>query len=71
MDHFEENELKNPTVAGIPKADLHMHAETRARMDRLVSTRNGEAAHDWGEEVRRLADVPPGMERLESACSVL
>ena len=50
--------------ASIPKVDLHMHAETRARMDRLVSRRDGVAAHDWAEELRRLEDVPPGAERL-------
>ena len=44
-----------------------MHAETRARLDRLVSRRNGEAAHDWAEELERLAGVPPGMERLRQA----
>ena len=56
---------------GIPKADLHMHAETRPRLDRLVSRHTGEAAHDWAEELRGLADVPPGMKRLEQAFSAL
>ena len=53
--------------ADIPKADLHMHAETRARLDRLVSRRDGVAPHDWAQEPRRLAEVPPGMERLNQA----
>ena len=44
-----------------------MHAETRARLDRLVSRRNGEAAYDWAQMLRRLADVPAGMERLDQA----
>ena len=44
-----------------------MHAETRARLDRLVSRRNGEPAHDWADDLRRLAEVPPGMERLTRA----
>ena len=52
------------TVGGIPKADLHMHAETRARLDRLVARRDGTAAYDWAEELERLEDVPPGMPRL-------
>ena len=51
-------------VAHIPKADLHMHAETRARLDRLVSRRDNRAAHDWAEELERLEGVPPGMPRL-------
>jgi adenosine deaminase len=58
-------------AAGIPKADLHMHAETRARIDRLVSRRDGVAAYDWGEELRSLSEVPPGIERLMPAVSVL
>ena len=48
-----------------------MHAETRARLDRLVSRRNGEAPHNWAEELRRLADLPHGMVRLEQVFSVL
>ena len=51
--------LDKSVIAGIPKADLHMHAETRARLDRLVSRRNNGTAHDWAEEVRRLAHLRP------------
>ena len=42
-----------------------MHAETRARLDRLVSRRDGEAPYDWSQESNRLAGVPPGIERLK------
>ncbi len=55
----------------IPKADLHMHAETRARLDRLVSRRIDKAPQDWTEELKRLADLPPGMVRLEQYFAVL
>ena len=60
-----------PITTDIPKADLHMHAETRARIDRLLATRNDEPAHDWADELKRLEDHPPGMPRLERAFSVL
>ena len=58
-------------VADIPKADLHMHAETRARLDRLVSRRENKAPHDWAEELRRLANVPPGWPRLVQGFAAL
>ena len=63
--------MAEPTVAEIPKADLHMHAETAARLDRLVSSRNNEAAHDWAEDLKRLAALPPGMTRLKQAFAAL
>ena len=43
--------MDQPVIAEIPKADLHMHAETRARLDRFVSKRNNEAPHNWAEEL--------------------
>ena len=54
-------------VDDIPKVDLHMHAETMARLDRLVSGRNGAPPHDWAKDVTALAYLPPGMPRLEHA----
>lgn len=52
-------------VREVPKVDLHMHAETIARLDRLVSRRDGAPAHDWPKDLRTLAGVPPGITRLE------
>ena len=58
-------------IDDIPKVDLHMHAETTARLDRLVSSRNGVQAHDWAKEVRALDDLPPGMARLNQGLAAL
>ena len=58
-------------IKDIPKVDLHMHAETTARLDRLISSRNGVRAHDWAKEVRTLADLPPGMSRLNHGLAAL
>ena len=47
--------IENPAnVDDIPKVDLHMHAETTARLDRLVSRSDNVPAHDWAGEVRAL-----------------
>ena len=62
-----ETAISHDKLGDIPKADLHMRAETRARLDHLVSRRDNKAPHDWAEELRRLADAPPGMERLRRA----
>jgi hypothetical protein len=55
----------DPVVAALPKADLHVHAEASARMDRVLARREGRPAHNWRREAARLvAEVPPGMARL-------
>ena len=51
-------------IRSIPNVDLHMHAESAARLDRLRARRDGVPAHDWEQSLRRLADVPAGMARL-------
>ena len=48
----------------IPKADLHRHAETYAQLDRLIARLNSRPAHDWKGSIERLAELPPGMPRL-------
>ena len=58
-------------IAAIPKVDLHMHAETTARVDRLVSRRDNAPAHDWEQEVRALAGMPPGMARLKHGVAAI
>jgi hypothetical protein len=52
-------------VANIPKADLHRHAETYAHLDRLIAARNDQPPYDWHEWIKGLAELPPGMARLE------
>lgn len=55
----------DPLVAALPKADLHLHAGSAARVDKLMAAREGRSPHDWRAETRRLLDeVPPGIARL-------
>jgi adenosine deaminase len=54
-------------VGALPKADLHLHAETDGRVDRLLARREGRAAFDWAAWGRQLQrDTPPGFRRLEA-----
>lgn len=48
----------------IPKADLHLHSESAARIDRLLAERDGRAPYDWAAWAERLRTFPPGDERL-------
>ena len=54
----------NPKIRSIPKVDLHMHAESAARLDRLVAQRNGSRSRDWNEALHELERVPAGIARL-------
>jgi len=55
----------NSRIASLPKADLHLHQEGVARLERVLARRQGRPAHDWRESARRLiADTPPGESRL-------
>lgn len=53
-----------PLPPGLPLADLHVHAEADARLDRVLARREGRPAHDWEECRRSLAGTPAGMPRL-------
>ena len=55
---------KNSPVNDITKVDLHIHAETTVRLNRLIAQRCIQPGHDWAAEVRALAALPPGMARL-------
>jgi adenosine deaminase len=55
-----------PLVATLPKADLHLHAEADARLDRILAHRAGRPPFDWRGWARQLlAETPPGMPRLD------
>lgn len=55
----------SPTVAVLPKADLHLHQEWSPRLDRVLSRREGLPAYDWRGWARRvMEETPPGIERL-------
>lgn len=54
-----------PSIAALPKADLHLHQEGRARLDRVISRRRGLPPCDWRSHARPVMDeIPPGMDRL-------
>ena len=55
----------SPWIASLPKADLHVHQEERARLDRVVARRLGRPPFDWRCWMERLlVETGPGMERL-------
>src|SRR6266581_4875869 len=54
-----------PLIAALPKADLHLHAEADARLDRVLAQRAGRCPYDWRNWAQQLlVEVPPGMPRL-------
>jgi adenosine deaminase len=54
-----------PLIRALPKADLHLHAETEARLDRILARRAGRRPYDWRSWAQQLlAETPPGMPRL-------
>jgi adenosine deaminase len=66
MDPLARPEV-NSAIMALPKADLHLHQETRARQERIEARRAGRAPYDWRRWARRVHDeVPAGMPRLEA-----
>jgi hypothetical protein len=54
-----------PVIASLPKADLHVHQEEVARLDRVVARRRGRPAFDWRPRAERLlVETPPGVGRI-------
>src|SRR3982074_2420969 len=54
-------------VTQLPKADLHLHAETDGRVERILARRDGRSAVDWVMWPRPLQGwTPPGFARLEA-----
>jgi adenosine deaminase len=52
-------------ITSLPKADLHLHQEEVARLDRIVARREGRPPHNWRASARQLmAETPPGEGRL-------
>ena len=56
-----------PAVAALPKADVHVHAESGARLEQVIAQQTGRPGTDWRAKARELMrDLPPGMARLET-----
>jgi hypothetical protein len=54
------------SLAGLPKADLHVHQEATRYLDLVLAEREGRDPYDWSAWRQRLAaEVPPGKERLQ------
>jgi hypothetical protein len=41
-----------PLIASLPKADLHLHQEEVARLERIVARSQRRPPHNWRESVR-------------------
>lgn len=53
-------------IARLPKADIHIHAEWSARLDRVLAKRQGREPYDWRAWARRLMkSEAPGGHRLQ------
>ena len=51
-------------VAGVPKADFHVHSEGPLRLQRLLATERGESPIDWSLWIEKtMLETPPGMPR--------
>jgi adenosine deaminase len=57
--------LISADVARLPKADLHVHANADARLERVLARREGRPAHDWRTFAQRMyLEERRGMPRL-------
>ncbi len=52
-------------IKKLPKADIHLHAEMQARLERLIARRAGRMPHDWDSQVERAGQLPEGMDRFD------
>jgi len=43
-------------IAALPKADLHIHQEEVARLERVVARQQGRTAYNWRKSAQRLVD---------------
>ena len=56
-----------PSIAALPKADIHLHSEAGPRLEQVIAERSGASVTDWRAHARELMRcLPPGMLRLES-----
>lgn len=54
-----------PTIAALPKAELHLHQQWSPRLDRVLARREGRQAYDWRGWARQvMEETPPGIARL-------
>ncbi len=64
LDPFDTAPI-DPAIAVLPKADLHIHQEEVARLERVVARREGRAPYDFRSWARRLVvETPPDVGRI-------
>jgi adenosine deaminase len=57
----------SPAIASLPKADLHLHQEEVARLERVVARSRGRLPYDWKPRAEQLiAATPPGVGRINA-----
>jgi adenosine deaminase len=55
----------HPTIAALPKADIHLYQEWSPHLDRVLARREGRPAYDWRSWARRvMEETPPSIARL-------
>jgi adenosine deaminase len=55
------------SIAALPKADIHVHAESSARLEQVIAQRTGRRGTDWRAKAQELMrHLPPGMARLDT-----
>lgn len=55
----------NPLIASLPKADLHLHQEEVARLERVLARQQKRPPHNWRASAKQLiSKIPPGEKRL-------
>jgi adenosine deaminase len=56
----------DPLIASLPKADLHIHQESKARLEHIAAKRQGRLPYDRQNWARQLLnESPPGLGRLD------
>lgn len=69
LDHLQ-NILIDPLIVPLPKADLHIHQEDIARLERVVAQRFHRLPYDPRPWVKQMmAETPAGMGRINSIYS--
>jgi adenosine deaminase len=66
VEHWNRRFVSPQAIKALPKADLHCHLEDRVRLERLIARDAGLPPRDWQVWLDSLAQMPPGMPRLQT-----
>ena len=59
-----------PHIAALPKADIHLHGEMFARLDRVIAKREGRPPYDYRQWIAEIMQHEPGKARLRHISTV-